>query len=75
MKCPHCGAESSSVVESRPTDTSVRRRRLCGGCSKRFTTYEVVGDQNTTVSIQAEARMRNGKLEVTVRHDGVTPWL
>ena len=44
MKCPYCGHESSKVVESRCADegSRVRRRRECGHCSKRFTTYEVV---------------------------------
>ncbi|MDO5021821.1 MAG: transcriptional regulator NrdR [Eubacteriales bacterium] len=42
MKCPFCGGEDSRVVDSRPTEdkTSIRRRRECENCSKRFTTYE-----------------------------------
>jgi transcriptional repressor NrdR len=40
MKCPYCGAESK-VIESRHTeDDSIRRRRECMACSKRFNTYE-----------------------------------
>ena len=44
MKCPLCGYEESKVIDSRPTDEGerIRRRRECLGCSKRFTTYEVV---------------------------------
>ena len=44
MKCPFCGYEDSKVVDSRPTDegTSIRRRRECLKCLKRFTTYETV---------------------------------
>ena len=44
MKCPFCGYEESKVIDSRPTDEGerIRRRRECLGCSKRFTTYEVV---------------------------------
>ena len=44
MKCPFCNYEDSKVVDSRPTDegTSIRRRRECLGCAKRFTTYETV---------------------------------
>ncbi len=44
MKCPYCGYPESKVVDSRPTDEgiSVRRRRECLECSKRFTTYETV---------------------------------
>ena len=44
MKCPFCDNPESKVVDSRPTDEggSVRRRRQCLECAKRFTTYEVV---------------------------------
>lgn len=44
MKCPYCGHDESKVVDSRPADegSSIRRRRECLSCSKRFTTYETV---------------------------------
>ena len=43
MKCPYCGKEDSRVIDSRPTDDgSIRRRRECDHCGKRFTTYENV---------------------------------
>lgn len=44
MRCPFCGFEESKVIDSRPTDEGerIRRRRECLGCSKRFTTYEVI---------------------------------
>ena len=44
MKCPFCGYDDSKVVDSRPTDegTSIRRRRECLKCLKRFTTYEKI---------------------------------
>ena len=43
MKCPFCGHTDSKVVDSRPTeDGSIRRRRECLECSRRFTTYEKV---------------------------------
>ncbi|NLT40540.1 MAG: transcriptional repressor NrdR [Clostridiales bacterium] len=44
MKCPYCGYAESKVVDSRPADEgeSIRRRRECLSCSKRFTTYENV---------------------------------
>ncbi|MGI6031470.1 MAG: transcriptional regulator NrdR [Eubacteriales bacterium] len=44
MKCPFCGFAESKVVDSRPTDEggSIRRRRECIGCGKRFTTYEII---------------------------------
>ena len=44
MKCPYCGYLESKVVDSRPADegTSIRRRRECLACHKRFTTYETM---------------------------------
>ena len=44
MKCPYCGYLESKVVDSRPADegASIRRRRECLSCHKRFTTYETV---------------------------------
>lgn len=44
MKCPYCGHENTRVIDSRPTedDNSIRRRRVCDECGKRFTTYEKI---------------------------------
>lgn len=42
MKCPECGCEESKVIDSRPTDNKVRRRRECIRCGTRFTTYEII---------------------------------
>ena len=44
MKCPFCAYPESKVVDSRPSDegSSIRRRRECLSCSRRFTTYETV---------------------------------
>jgi len=44
MKCPFCNQEATRVIDSRPADdnSSIRRRRLCDECGKRFTTYEKV---------------------------------
>ncbi|MDD2354782.1 MAG: transcriptional regulator NrdR [Lachnospiraceae bacterium] len=44
MKCPYCGKEDTRVIDSRPADndTSIRRRRVCDSCAKRFTTYEKI---------------------------------
>ena len=49
MKCCFCGHTESKVIDSRPTDegASIRRRRECLACGKRFTTYET----NETVSV------------------------
>ena len=44
MKCPFCSSENTRVIDPRPADdnNSIRRRRLCDECGKRFTTYEKV---------------------------------
>ncbi len=46
MKCPFCAKDDSQVLESRAVEdgSAIRRRRECGNCSKRFTTYEKVRD-------------------------------
>ena len=42
MKCPFCNASDTKVIDSRPADdnSSIRRRRQCEQCGRRFTTYE-----------------------------------
>lgn len=44
MKCPYCSCQEDKVIDSRPTDegATIRRRRECLNCRKRFTTYEKV---------------------------------
>ncbi len=44
MKCPYCGFDESKVIDSRPIEEgdSIRRRRECLKCEKRFTTYEKI---------------------------------
>lgn len=44
MKCPFCGSDNNHVIDSRPAedDNSIRRRRICDDCKKRFTTYEKI---------------------------------
>ena len=44
MKCPFCGHDDTRVIDSRPAEdnNSIRRRRVCDECNKRFTTYEKV---------------------------------
>ncbi|SEF69021.1 transcriptional repressor NrdR [Caloramator fervidus] len=46
MKCPYCNYIETKVLDSRPTEdnTSIRRRRECLNCNRRFTTYEKVED-------------------------------
>lgn len=44
MKCPYCNQENTRVIDSRPAEdnNSIRRRRECDECGKRFTTYEKI---------------------------------
>jgi transcriptional repressor NrdR len=44
MKCPYCGDENTRVIDSRSAEDgdSIRRRRQCDACNKRFTTYEKI---------------------------------
>ncbi len=64
MKCPVCNNPDSRVLDSRPVDdgTSIKRRRECPACGKRFTTYEVVD----TVPIAVVKR--NGEREFFDKH-------
>ncbi|MDR4305141.1 transcriptional repressor NrdR [Chelatococcus sambhunathii] len=51
MRCPHCGAPDSQVKDSRPAEdgAAIRRRRVCGECGQRFTTFERVQLRELTV--------------------------
>ena len=51
MKCPVCNSIDSRVLDSRPVDdgSSIKRRRECPSCGKRFTTYEVIDTVPITV--------------------------
>lgn len=51
MRCPHCGAADTQVKDSRPAedDAAIRRRRVCGVCGQRFTTFERVQLRELTV--------------------------
>ncbi len=42
MRCPACGNQDSKVIDSRPVDNSIKRRRECLVCQKRFTTFEII---------------------------------
>ncbi|MCB2197979.1 transcriptional regulator NrdR [bacterium] len=59
MRCPYCGHTDDKVIDSRPSRDlrSVRRRRECIKCTKRFTTYEYVEE------IQLHITKRDGKVE------------
>lgn len=57
MRCPFCGFSDSRVLDSRPTveGNAIRRRRECGSCGKRFTTYERV-DELPLVVVKKDGR-------------------
>lgn len=58
MKCPYCGAEDTKVIDSRPADenSSIRRRRQCIQCERRFTTYEKLETMPLMVIKKDESR-------------------
>ena len=58
MRCPYCSFIESKVIDSRPTDenTSIRRRRECLKCGKRFTTYEKLESISLVVIKKDESR-------------------
>lgn len=70
MKCPFCNQDNSRVVDSRPADenSSIRRRRLCDACGKRFTTYEKVETMPLIVIKKDQTREQydRGKIEAGV---------
>ena len=47
--CPYCAADSTQVIDTRPIPDGVRRRRECGECGERFTTYERVEEPRLDV--------------------------
>ena len=51
MLCPFCGSENTQVKDSRPAEdgSAIRRRRLCGACGARFTTFERVQLREVTI--------------------------
>ncbi len=56
MKCPYCRSTALSVVDSRDAGDAIRRRRKCGSCGKRFTTYEKIEEFNITVKKRDDTR-------------------
>lgn len=59
MRCPYCGSNNTRVIDSRfvAADNSIRRRRVCNSCKRRFTTYERV------YTIEITVIKRNGMRE------------
>ena len=64
MKCPACGFDDSKVIDSRPVEerNSIRRRRECLACQKRFTTFEVIE------TVQVIVKKKNGSKELFDRN-------
>lgn len=65
MKCPYCGFAESKVVDSRPNDNSIRRRRECLSCLRRFTTYELVERAPIVVVKRDGARQAFDRVKLT----------
>ena len=72
MKCPFCSAADTKVIDSRPADdnSSLRRRRQCETCGKRFTTYEKLETMPLMVIKKDESRENydRAKIESGVLH-------
>ena len=72
MKCPSCGFADSRVLDSRPAEegNSIRRRRECAECGKRFTTYEVIETTPITVLKKDGSRefFDRNKLQAGIMH-------
>ena len=68
MKCPVCGCSDSKVIDSRPVEdgSSIRRRRECLECQKRFTTFEIIE------TVQIFVTKKNGSKELFDRNKLLT---
>ena len=81
MRCPFCGSPDTQVKDSRPTEdeTSIRRRRVCTECSRRFTTFERVQLRELVVVKRSGRRMPFDRdklersIEVALRKRPVEP--
>jgi transcriptional repressor NrdR len=63
--CPFCSADSSQVIDTRPIPDGVRRRRECGACGERFTTYERVEEPRIDVVKRDGTRERFDRQKLT----------
>ena len=66
MKCPYCGYSESKVIDSRPAEegTTIRRRRECLACSRRFTTYEIMERMPLVVIKRDGSRQAFDKMKI-----------
>lgn len=71
MKCPFCNQENTRVIDSRPVpdNNSIRRRRQCDECGKRFTTYEKIETIPLTVIKKDQSREPYERRKI---QDGIT---
>ena len=71
MKCPFCNKENTRVIDSRPVpdNNSIRRRRQCDECGKRFTTYEKIETIPLTVIKKDQSREQYERRKI---QDGIT---
>ena len=62
MKCPYCGKDNTRVIDSRPADdnSSIRRRRLCDACQKRFTIPMIVIKKDNNRETYDRAKVEGG---------------
>src|SRR5437763_818021 len=79
MRCPQCGARETRVVDSRDLDdaATIRRRRECGLCSARFTTYERIEAARLVVMKRDGTRQefdRNIRAELEAGRVRITPY-
>ena len=70
MKCPYCSGDNTRVVDSRPVeeDNSIRRRRVCDDCGRRFTTYEKIESIPLLVIKKDQSREKYNREKIS---DGV----
>ena len=70
MRCPFCNRDNTRVVDSRPVEdtNSIRRRRMCDACGRRFTTYEKVETIPLTVIKKDSTREQYSRTKI---QDGV----
>ena len=70
MKCPFCNQENTRVIDSRPVpdNNSIRRRRQCDECGKRFTTYEKLETIPLTVIKKDQSREQYDRMKI---QDGI----
>ncbi len=66
MKCPFCNQENTKVVDSRPVEdtNSIRRRRMCDVCGRRFTTYETVETIPLSIIKKDQSRERYDRMKL-----------